>query len=181
MGVALLMLVAVIGFALMSRPFKAVALVGVLGFGLAMLEMRWNVRIVPRGLSDEVRSWFQGVGGIRLWLALYGGFLGLMGLGVVLGVVRKASSTPEAYVRRRKAMLLFLAQWGALFMLFRMGLTWLIDQGIGEEIGWMVVQRLSLPLMIVFALLVVSIKWWWRKRGKDGHGDQGRQQLPVDS
>ncbi len=104
-----------------------------------------------------------------------------MGLGVVLGVMRKVSSTPEAYVRRRKAMLLFLAQWGALFMLFRMVLTWLIDQGIGEEMGWMVVQRLSLPLMIVFAVLVVSIKWWWRKRRQDGQGDRRRQPLPIDS
>ena len=34
-----------------------------------------------------------------------------------------------------EALLLVLAQWGALFMLFRMGLTWLIDQGIGDELG----------------------------------------------
>lgn len=96
MGIAIVLLLGMIGFAVMSRPFKIVALLGVVGFGLAALEARWHVGIVPRGLYQLVREWFQGDSGLRHWFALYGSFTGLMGLGVLLGVVRKASSTASA-------------------------------------------------------------------------------------
>lgn len=103
-----------------------------------------------------------------LWFALYGSFTGLMALGVLLGVVRRVSSTHERYVQRRKAIWLFLAQWGALFMVFRGGVVWVIDQGMGNSFGMLVIQRLTVPVTIVFTLLVVSFKWWWvgRQGGK---------------
>lgn len=164
MGIAIVLLLGMIGFAVMSRPFKIVALLGVMGFGLAVLEARWHVGIMPRGLYLLVREWFQGENGLRRWFALYGSFTGLMGLGVFLGVVRKASSTAEAYVLRRKAILLFLAQWGGLFVVFRILVEWLINLVADDGVGWVVVQFFPVPMLIVYALLVVSFTRWWGKR-----------------
>lgn len=164
MGIAIVLLLGMIGFAVMSRPFKIVALLGVLGFGLAVLETRWHVGIVPRGLYHLVREWFQGESGLRRWFALYGSFTGLMGLGVLLGVVRKASSAPEVYARRRKAILLFLAQWGGLFVVFRILVEWLINLVAEDGVGWVVLQFFPLPMLIVYALLVVIAKRWWKMR-----------------
>ena len=164
MGIAIVLLLGLIGFAVMSRPFKIIALLGVVGFGLAVLEARWHVGIVPRGLYHLVREWFQGESGLRRWFALYGSFTGLMGLGVLLGVVRKASSTAEAYARRRKAILLFLAQWGGLFVVFRIVVEWLINLVAEDGVGWVVVQFFPVPMLIVYALLVVIAKGWWTRR-----------------
>ena len=161
MGFAIVLALGLIGFAVMSRPFRIVALLGTVGFGLAVLEVRWHVGIVPRDLYHLVRGVFQGDSGLLLWFALYGSFTGLMGLGVLLGVVRRVSSTHERYAQRRKAIWLFLAQWGGMFMVFRGGVVWVIDQGMGNSFGMLVVHRLTVPVTIAFTLLVVSFKWWW--------------------
>lgn len=169
MGLGVAVILGMIGFALMSRPFKIVAILGVLFVGVILLNLKLGVRLLPREVMYWLAGVFEGVQGFKLGMALFNSYMGLIGLGVLLGIIRRVSSTPERYADRRKALLIFLIKWGGLFLAFRVVVEWLLELGVVDKgMGWVVTRAYSMPVFIAFVVLVVLFKWITRKsKGAD--------------
>ncbi|MGJ7515467.1 hypothetical protein ACSFE6_14200 [Pseudomonas baetica] len=98
---------ALIGFAMMSRPFK-------LGFGLYLAFLAYYIYLYG-GKADLAQA--------STGLSLIFGAVGLLILGAVLGGIRSGAESEAQYLAKRKRVLLFLLKFGGAYVLFTQMLT----------------------------------------------------------
>ncbi|WP_247254594.1 hypothetical protein [Pseudomonas moorei] len=98
---------ALIGFTMMSRPFKV-------GFALYLAFLAYYVYLYG-GKADLAQA--------STGLSLIFGAVGLLILGAVLGGIRSGADSEAQYLAKRKRVLLFLLKFGGAYVLFTQVLT----------------------------------------------------------
>ncbi len=144
------------GLALMSRRGKALfALVFLASLGFCAWAW-YRERLGGGGLTPTE---------VQILLSLVGINIGAFAFSTVLGILRRTSRNEQTYVARRKRVLLFLAKWGAVYMLFSTVVKYLVDELSGEPgMGWLVMKISGVYLFAIVLVLYYISRYWWKRQ-----------------
>jgi hypothetical protein len=148
MLVFIAVVVALIGFVAMSRPFKIV-------FALYVGYFVYYIYLYGGKADLEQASTF---------LTLISGGIGLLVLGGVLGAMRSAADSEQQYGHQRKKVLLFLLKFGGVYVLMTQLATvglFLASSGRSWE-DWIAASFLVkvMPYKWVAFLLLIAVFYW---------------------
>lgn len=107
MVVVIGIVVALIGFAMMSRPFR-------IGFALYLAFLAYYIYLYG-GKGDLAEA--------STALSLMSGAVGLLVLGAVLGCIRSSAGSESEYIAKRKRVWIFLLKFGGAYVVFTQLLT----------------------------------------------------------
>jgi len=145
---------ALIGFAMMSRPFK-------IGFGLYLAYLAYF--IYQHGGNADLEE-------TSTLLSLVSGAAGLLVVGAVLGGMRSGAGSEAEYLAKRKRVCLFLLKFGGAYVVFTQLLTLALFLGGGGHswddwaaAGFMVKL---LPYKWVGFLLMLGGYYWLKGKSK---------------
>ncbi|EJN37898.1 hypothetical protein PMI38_02629 [Pseudomonas sp. GM84] len=145
---------ALIGFAMMSRPFK-------IGFGLYLAYLAYF--IYQHGGNADLEE-------ASTLLSLVSGAAGLLVVGAVLGGMRSGAGSEAEYRAKRKRVSLFLLKFGGAYVVFTQLLTLALFLGGGGHswddwtaAGFMVKL---LPYKWVGFLLMLGGYYWLKGKSK---------------
>ncbi|MBH3430216.1 hypothetical protein [Pseudomonas alkylphenolica] len=146
--------VALIGFAMMSRPFR-------IGFALYLAFLAYYIYLYG-GKGDLAEA--------STALSLVSGAVGLLVLGAVLGGIRSSAGSESEYIAKRKRVFMFLLKFGGAYVVFTQLLTVAFFLGGGGR-SWddwtaagFVVKLL--PYKWVGFLLMLGGYYWLKGRAK---------------
>jgi hypothetical protein len=154
MVVVIGLVIALIGFAIMSRPFK-------ISFGLYLAFLAYYVYL------------YGGKGGLEeasTALSLVSGAVGLLVLGAVLGGIRSSAGSESEYSAKRKRVWIFLLKFGGAYVVFTQLLTVALFVGSGGHswddwvaAGFMVKL---LPYKWLGYLLMLGGYYWLKRKSQ---------------
>ena len=94
--------ITLIGFAMMSRPFK-------IGFALYLASVVYYICLYAgNGELEEVST----------ALSLVSGIVALLVIGAVLGGIRSSTGSEAEYIAKRKRVWIFLLKFGGAYVVF---------------------------------------------------------------
>lgn len=152
MVVVIGIVVALIGFAMMSRPFR-------IGFALYLAFLAYYI-YVHGGKGDLEEA--------STALSLVSGAVGLLVLGAVLGCMRSSTGSESEYKAKRKRVWIFLLKFGGAYVVFTQLLTVaLFLSGGGRSWGdWTAAGFMVklLPYKWVGYLLMLGGYYWLKSK-----------------
>ncbi|HJH19848.1 MAG TPA: hypothetical protein K8W20_14160 [Pseudomonas lactis] len=154
MVVVIGIVVALIGFAMMSRPFR-------IGFALYLAFLAYYIYLHGgKGDLEEAST----------ALSLVSGALGLLVLGAVLGGIRSSAGSESEYIAKRKRVWIFLLKFGGAYVVFTQLLTVALFLGGGGRSwdDWTAAGFIVklLPYKWVGYLLMLGGYYWLKGKSK---------------
>ncbi|MFJ1573934.1 hypothetical protein ACIOAU_20440 [Pseudomonas sp. NPDC088322] len=146
--------IALIGFAMMSRPFK-------IGFALYLASLGYYICLY--GGDGELEE-------VSTALSLVSGAVALLVIGAVLGGIRSSAGSEAEYIAKRKRVWIFLLKFGGAYVVFTQLLTVVLFLGGGGRSWehWTTAGLMVklMPYKWVGFLLMLGGYYWLKGKSK---------------